>query len=251
MQTIWVVRSIYANELDVNGLGTSSAMAIPVPFDGEPKDGSVLCTTSSGYKLCDRAYDPSAFGVVSLMPAVSFELDGGSNGTAPVMSAGKTFVLISSANGSIKKGDYVTTSTQPGIAQKAMKSGYVLGTALEDFNETDPLRTGKILISVSIRPTVLSKGAGENLLDLIKEGVDAAFLSPLASLRYIVAAVVVASSVIMGFIYFGRVARSGVEAIGRNPLAGKRIQASVVINVFLTLIIMGGGVLIAYMVLII
>ena len=239
-----------SSEVDTQTFNAASAMAIQVPITEEVKDGQVICSTESGNKLCTRAYDPSTFGVVSNTPALSFEADVEQSGTAPVMSSGKTFVLVSSANGTITKSDYITSSSVPGVAQKAIKSGYILGTALEDYNETDPQKVGKILVSVSIRPAILSKGAGENLIDLIREGVDAAFLSPLASLRYIVAAVVVAASVILGFIYFGRVARSGVEAIGRNPLAGQRIQASVIINVFLTMIIMGGGVLIAYVVLI-
>lgn len=229
---------------------SSSGIAVPIPIIGEAKDGAIVCSTEQGSTLCQKAYDPGTFGVITFDPAVSFKLDISQEDHQSVISSGKAYVLVSTLKGPIKKGDFITSSITAGVGMKAVKSGYVLGSALQDFNESDPNKVGKILISVSIRPAVLSSGAGANLIELIREGVDAAFLTPLAALRYVIASIIIAASVILGFLYFGKIAKSGVEAVGRNPLAGRRIQTSVVLNVILTIVIMGGGLLLAYIVLV-
>jgi hypothetical protein len=228
---------------------SSSGIAVPIPVAGEVKDGYIICSTATGNIPCDKAYDPGAFGVIALSPAISFNQDSPQAGYHPIISSGKTYVLVSSLKGVIKKGDFVTSSVTSGVGMKATKSGYVLGSALEDWSDVDPTKIGKILVSVSIRPAILSSGAGANLIEMIREGVDAAFMTPLAALRYVIASIIIAASVILGFIYFGKIAKSGVEAVGRNPLAGARIQSSVLINVVLTILIMGGGLLVAYIVL--
>ena len=71
---------------------------------------------------------------------------------------------------------------------------------------------------------------------------------PTKSLRYIFAFLILAASVIIGFMYFGKVAKSGVEALGRNPLAARRIQAAVFLELLLTLGIISLGVLFAYLI---
>jgi len=235
----------------VFALEISSGVAVTVPvIDENIADGNIICSSEGGYSLCRTAYSPKMYGVISLAPAVLLESSSSSINAKPVMTAGKAYVLVTTVTGPIKKGDFVTSSETAGVGQKALKSGYVLGTALEDYEESDPTKTGRILVSISIKPAILSTRAGTNLIQMIKEGVDAAFLSPLSALRYVVAAIVVVSSVILGLVFFGKVARSGVEAVGRNPLAGKTIQASVLFNVFLTILIMGAGLFIAYLVLI-
>jgi F0F1-type ATP synthase membrane subunit c/vacuolar-type H+-ATPase subunit K len=163
----------------------------------------------------------------------------------PVLSLGKAMVQASVAVGAIKTGDYLTSSTIPGKVEKATKSGYVMGIALEDL-ESD----GKVLTSVDIKPVIVSGSQKVNLLDTAKQALLAPYLSPLASLRYILAGLAAATAFVLGFIYFGRVARSGVEAIGRNPLAGRMIQFSVILNLLLTVVIMATGLVIAYLILV-
>ena len=65
------------------------------------------------------------------------------------------------------------------------------------------------------------------------------------------AGIVALVSVLAGLIFFGKVARGGIEAIGRNPLASKMIWLSVVMNVVLTTAIMLVGVAIGYLILVI
>lgn len=228
-------------------------IAVSVMINGEVLDGAVICATKEGYTLCRRSSDPNMFGVVSLEPSVQFvsESTPSAKSQYPVVSGGRAQVRVSSINGVIKAGDFVTSSEKAGLAGKALKSGYVLGTAVDAWETEDPDQAGVIGVNLGIKPAVMSAKATTNLIDMIKSGVEASFLSPLSALRYVVAGIVVTASVVAGLIFFGKVARSGIEAIGRNPLAGRTIQFSVVMNVILTAVIMLIGVAIGYLILII
>lgn len=48
--------------------------------------------------------------------------------------AGRFPVKISTENGEIKVGDFLTSSPKPGIVMKALEPGRVIGIALEPFN---------------------------------------------------------------------------------------------------------------------
>ena len=227
----------------------SSGVALSVPVIGEIADSSVLCSTEQGNTLCTKEYDPNMLGVVTTQAAISLEPTTPQFNAASVVSGGKTNVKVSNESGAIKAGDYLTSSSKPGLAKKALKSGYVLGIALQDLPEDQS--EGQIMVSIAIKPAVLSTGAGENLMDLIREGVQGAFLSPLSALRYIVASILVIATIVFAFLHFGKMAKSGVEAIGRNPLASGNIQAGLLINVVLSMFIIAVGVLVAYLVLVI
>ncbi|HCR35422.1 hypothetical protein A2130_03135 [Candidatus Woesebacteria bacterium GWC2_33_12] len=226
----------------------SSGFAISIPVKSDNIfDGAIVCSTGSGYSLCDKSYNPNMYGVISLNPSIYF--DSSTNGSYPVVANGKVYILVKGGVDTIKVGDYITTSDSPGIGQKAQKSGYVMGSALEEYNETDNSKTKKILVSIGIKPAILSQQAGTNLLQMIKEGIDGAFLSPLSALRYVVAGVVVMSTVVFGMLHFGKIAKSGVEALGRNPLAGKTIQFGILLNVVMTIGIMVSGLGIGFLIL--
>lgn len=228
----------------------AQGVAISTPVQGETFNGAIICSdTTNIYSLCSREYDSNIFGVVTTNPSVSF--DSGVKGSILVGSSGNASVMVTSANGAIKRGDYITTSKIAGVGQLAKKSGYVLGTALEDFSNNDPTAKGTILVNLSPRPAVLTAGAGNNLIQLMTEGFSGAFESPLAALRYIVAGILVIVSVVFGLLHFGKIAKSGVEALGRNPLAAKTIQFGIVLNVLIAIVIMGVGVGIGYVVLVI
>jgi len=213
------------------------AVSMDLPVEGMI-DGSIIC----GSTLCSIPYDASVMGVYTENPAILLEntsLVGGK----PVISSGKVYVRF---EGSIKKNEYVTTSDKPGVGQKATRNGYVLGTAAEDF--AGP--SGKILVSLGMRPAVLASGTADNLWEALRQGLSSLYLTPLSALRYAMAMIITLAAFVLAFIYFGRVAKSGVEAVGRNPLAGKTIEFTVIINVILTGVIMASGLLLAYLILV-
>jgi len=215
--------------------------------DSSVSDGDVLCFSDGKIVKCSQEYQVDLYGVFSDSPALALDDSGLERGKL-MLDSGRVAVKVSTENGEVKKGDFVTSSKRAGIAEKATKSGNVLGVALEDYTGSD---VGKIAVQVDIRPAIVATSARSNILETLKLGLLAPTLSPLASLRYLLAILVVIITFVLGFIYFGKVARTGVEAMGRNPLASRIIAVGVAFNLALTLAIMGGGLLIAYVILII
>lgn len=221
-------------------------VAASVLISGTVVDGDVVCNEGGETKACVSAYDSGIYGVYVTEPAIVLE-NLSQTEAKSVMVSGRAYVRVNDTNGQVKKGDYVTSSDAVGVGQKATKSGYVLGTALEDTEGTE----GKVLVLIAAKQAfVTQQNKSENLLLTIKDALLSPSLTPLASLRYMLAAVIASAAFILGFWYFGRVAKSGVEAVGRNPLAGRLIQFSVILNLLLTALIMGSGLVIAYLILV-
>ena len=228
----------------------STGLALPIPIaDKNVKDGDIITSDPTGYKLSNTTYDPNVYGVVSTSPAISLKKTDGSK-TYRVITTGIAYVRVSTINGPIKKNDQITTSTIVGAGQKATTNGFVIGVALENYNNSDPKAVGKILVSVNPRFNAAFKASAANLLESIRTVSASPLLSPLTTLRYLLAAFIAIASFVLGFMYFGRIARTGVEALGRNPLAARIIQLGIVINVLLTALIILVGIGIAYLILI-
>ena len=231
---------------------SSSGVAISIPIkDKAAKDGSIISSTPNGYIASTITYDPAIYGVLILNPATYIINKGGKGGidAKPVITFGKAFVQVSTVNGAIKTNDYVTTSNFAGVGQKSTNNGYVIGTALENYNNSDPKKIGKILIVVDPHFNGSFLALRGNILRSLKSASGATGVAPLTSLRYLIAAIIAIIAFVLGFLYFGKVARSGVEAMGRNPLAGRMIQFGVILNLLFTVTIVGVGLGIAYLIL--
>ncbi len=226
---------------------TGVAVSVSIT-DEEAQAGDIVCSKQDGHTRCSREYDSNIFGVIVESPAIYLESQEMENSRL-VASSGTATVRVTAANGNIAVGDFITSSENPGVGQRADKNGFVLGTALQAYEPADANQVGELLVSLNTRPTTIQSDVQGNLLDLLSQGLASTILTPLDALRYILASVVVILSFVMGFIYFGRVAKTGVEAIGRNPLAGRVIEFTVVLHIVLTLAIAGGGVGLAYLIL--
>lgn len=238
-----LVIQVIAAEEDYAGLATTVKI-----LDKNVKPGSIVSTSDKGYALSSKNYDSRIYGVTTQTPGVAIE-NIPATGSAYVVYKGQTKVLVTTANGAIAKNDIITSSSAPGIGMKADVNGFVLGTAMEDYNGKG---TGTILVSVAPHfNDSFTKGVTRNIFEILRNARNSAALSPLEALRYLVAALVALLSFVLGFVYFGRVAQRGVEAIGRNPLAGRFIETSVIINVLLTALIIIVGLGVAYLILII
>src|SRR5581483_4842577 len=156
---------------------------------------------------------------------------------------------VTTTNGDIKAGDDLTSSKIPGVAMRADKNGYVIGTALADYSNPDKGAVGTIRVALNIHPRINVTTGRQNILEMLRSGLSGLGVDPVSALRYVLASGMVLVSFAIGFIYFGRIAKSGVEAIGRNPLAGVRIQASVFLNVSILLGVVVAGLVVAYLIL--
>ncbi|PIS14645.1 hypothetical protein COT64_01600 [Candidatus Shapirobacteria bacterium CG09_land_8_20_14_0_10_39_12] len=240
--------TVFAQEA---GEKISSGIAISVSVMGEDiQNGSIISSTPEGYVLSSTAYDPTVYGVVSFSPAVSFETQ--SVNSYSVISLGKVYLRVATGNGAIKEGDLLTTSKIPGVGQKATEDGFTIGTALENFESSNVNEIGLILVNFKPQYNVAVSGTGRgiNLIRTIKLAAASPFLSPLTSLRYLLAVVLTAVSFILGFLHYGRFAKMGIESLGRNPLASKTISAGIIFNILMTTVIIGAGLFLAYLILV-
>lgn len=218
-----------------------------LPIEEKVEDGDVIISDVGSYKKSVKPYDSNLVGVVSFNSAVSFGSEATPSGSFyPVASRGNAEVKVTTENGAIKKGDLITASNQIGVAMKATREGYVLGTALEGYSKGG---IGKIAVSLNVRPYYGETLSNRTLAQLFNLARLAIQEGPVTVFRYLLAAAIVILSCVAGFLIFGRVAASGVEGLARNPLMGKKIQFSVILNTMITLAIMGVGTFIAYLLL--
>lgn len=225
--------------VNANAVSLSISNFVPI-IDRQVKNGHIIISTAKGYSLSHQPYEQNMVGIVSLNSAVVFSGQSSSN-SYPIVNSGKAAVLVSTVNGPIKKGDLVTTSTVAGVGMKANKSGYVLGMALSDYQAETGDQVGLVPVSLNIHYATLNINVAGNLLDVFKLSSLATYEQPLTVFKYFIAGLIVFSSFFFGFFVFGRVAGKGVEALGRNPLAGKMIEMGIITNVVITVVIILSG----------
>ena len=237
-------RSIFSN---VQGAATLGVAHIVEMKDKKVKDGSVISATDKGAVVSTLAYDPQVLGVVARDAAIILNTSG-ANGL-PIISTGTVYILVSTREGNIKKGDLLASSIIPGVAVKATKSGYVLGTALEDDTNSNTKQVDKIAADLNLHYFNSKPTFPGTLSDIFKVALLPTKEAPTPLFKYIVAAIVVIGSFILGFMSFGRTAAKGVEALGRNPAASKIIHLGIIFNVMIVGLIIFAGMAIAFLIL--
>jgi hypothetical protein len=187
--------------------------------------------------------------------------------TIYVATTGRFTVLVSDQNSNIAIGDYVTVSSVSGIGMKASSSDQiVLGRAIESFDGDDSnqvvstatvkdaknnekqLRIGQILVGIDVSKNPLLK-TDNSLPSILRKASELIAGHPVSSARvYIGLAVLAIASIISGSILYSAV-RSGMIAVGRNPLGKKVIIKSLMQVVIISTIIFLSGVFGVYLLL--
>lgn len=212
--------------------------------DTEAEEGDILVLTDQGLARASRSYDNKSFGVIANQPILVYqnkEIEG-----KPVVRSGIVTVSVTTLNGDIKYGDYITSSSISGKGQKALESGYVIGIALSDFSKDGAeeidgpkgkVALGKIPVAIRIEyaeltnPRFFGRLFGFIGSSLLENVIDPQKLGTL--IRYMAAALILLLSFTFGFLTFSRSISKSIEAIGRNPLAKNAIQVSMIINIAL------------------
>ncbi len=120
----------YAENIAVSDASIEAADV--VTMDPNKHESAVKATTP---------YDGAALGVISTSPgfltnATSVDTATGAD-QRPLALSGRVPVKVSTMNGVIHQGDYLTSSSIPGFAMKATGSGAVIGVAMADFTGTE------------------------------------------------------------------------------------------------------------------
>ena len=227
-------------------VGTSTSLQIA---DADSKTGQIVAHTTEQFTLTKEPFDTEIFGVIVENSFLSL-LDTADSEARLVMQSGKAQILVSTANGEIKKGTYITSSTIPGVGQKAEKTGYVVGKALEDYTPSNPDEPGLVWATIEPKTAYINNTVKTNLLEAIRTGALSPLLNPVESLRYILAALIVAATFIIGFSTFGKSSGRSIEAMGRNPLAQSSIRTAMIFNMLLSFGVMLVGLALAYLILV-
>lgn len=196
--------------------------------DKDARAGDIISSTDSGIFRSSKAYDAQIIGVIVEFPVIS--VGNKTSTTVGLLSSGRAQVNVSASGGAIKPGDFITSSTTPGVGQKATSGGYVLGKALAAWEDTS--QNGRIPAIIGVgyfSQTQSASGLLGAILSFLSLGLRDSQNYPLV-LRYIAAAIV--AIVTFGFATFSflRFMRNGIEAIGRNPLAKNVIISGMVLN---------------------
>jgi hypothetical protein len=126
----------------------------------EPGDVVVIDPAASGISIrrSQKPYAPALVGVISASPAIRISQDQSdpareSRSAAPdqypVAAIGRVAVKVCADNGPIHPGDYLTSSSRPGVAIKATTKGPVIGKALQPFTGQD-VHSIQLLINVTV-----------------------------------------------------------------------------------------------------
>lgn len=237
-----------AGTQQVQGAATLGVANMVSVKDKNIPDGSILSASPKGAILSAIPYDSQVVGVVSRDAGIIISSSEDPN-SVPVISQGIVYVLVSTQQGNIKKNDLVTTSTIKGVGVKATNSGYVLGSALEDYSSNDAKKVGKIAVNLSLHYFNSRPSLAGTLTDIVKIAILPTNDAPAPIFKYIVAALVVLGSFVLGFLSFGRTAAKGVEALGRNPSASAIIHLGIIFNVGIVIAIVLAGLVVAFLIL--
>lgn len=214
------------------------------------EDGDIIVQdTITGVLRKSRALDSEeVFGVVARQNPVVYRTSGEG---VPVVRSGEVMVNVTLLNGPIQAGDYVVASEVAGSGQKVARSTrHLVGIALEGFTG-DESDTGQVRVALRMGGEFRQRDLRQ-IASLYLEELGLSALNVFANAervdlfaRYLIAALIVLVSVWFSFRYFGRNVTQGLESIGRNPLASRRIQTMILLNVLLIAGVVIGAILLA------
>jgi len=240
-----IITIIFLIKIDVNGQNTDISLSLIVQnVPSGPVSGLVVVESGGIYTLSSTRSDTKVVGVITETPSMTLRKSNNPQSYF-VNNSGVGLVRASNKSGKISKGDGLATSDVIGTVVKASPGEYTLGVALEDFD------TEQGLLKLDIRPGYIQStdSVNRSLLSIVRSGTQSLYLSPINSLRYVLAAIIGIASFLFGFSIFSKISGSGIQALGRNPLARKSIEFNIIIEFILNIAIIVFGLVIAYFIL--
>ena len=208
------------------------------------QDGDTVKTTS-------LPYDPKLYGIVV-----------NDNGQIHAVQTGNVKMIVTDQNGDVQVGDFITSSSIPGMGMKATQSGTVAGTVVEILQDQGMIeyrgmkvRSELITVSLGIKNQqihqVETKKQPKNnaLLDFLRSTIKKVpYLQKQPHVDSAISLLHYGSALILGILliliiisYYGRILLKGVEAMGRNPRASTQIKLSMALSILfaMTLSLLG------------
>jgi hypothetical protein len=183
-----------------------------------------------------------------------------------VTTTGRVNVLASDQGGPIATGDYISISAINGVAMKADGGqSEIIGKAVQPFTgnsntlgtanitnslgKTVQVSLGFVVVDLAIASNPLSIKSNDYVPSFLSKAATSVAAKPVSAARIYIsfAIIIIASFLTANMIYSG--IRSGMIAIGRNPLSKKSIIRSLIQTVIAGLIIFLGGIFGVYLLL--
>jgi len=231
------------------GYATSGTIATGsmVALDAKSSGSVVVADTTNSGRL---------FGVVVPPSSASISLSGTGNSQVQVVTSGTAAVLVSTAGGDIKVGDYITISPIAGVGQKVGDSSTrVIGTAQADFNgsgdgvtkRTIDTGSGKKEVAIGQIPVVISvstytstdgkqKYVVPNWLQSLSNTLAGKAVSPI---RIIAALLILIVSLVSVTVLLYAAVRNSIISIGRNPLSRSSVLGGMIQVMGIAAVILG------------
>lgn len=183
-----------------------------------------------------------------------------------VANSGPMSVLVSNQNGPVKSGDYLAVSAVAGVAMKADDTQkFVIGRAMSDFNGTSGIigslklkdtvgkesnvSIGRVKIDLNIASNPLYQKSASFVPAFAAKAAASIADKPVSVARiYLGMAVLAVTACITSIVMYSGI-RSGMIAVGRNPLSKKSIMRSLFQTVIAGLIIFLAGIFAVYLLL--
>jgi hypothetical protein len=183
-----------------------------------------------------------------------------------VSNNGQHNVLVSTQNGAVAEGDYVTISSIAGVGMKAgVDEALVVGKALKAFSgatDTDstatiktskgtkPVSLGRIPVAVSISHNpAYTRTREAGVPQFLSKAAEVVTNEPVSAFRiYASLTIMLLTFILSGSLLYSGV-RTSLTAIGRNPLARHSIFQSLLQVMLVSIIIFTIGIIAVYLLL--
>ncbi|OGD96076.1 hypothetical protein A3F02_03195 [Candidatus Curtissbacteria bacterium RIFCSPHIGHO2_12_FULL_38_9b] len=226
---IGLVLLFWARDAFAQELPTLGGVAVNVEVaDDQAAEGDIISIVEGKLQRSSEEYDIKMYGVIVASPVLSVAPK--SDTTKSVITSGSAQVKVSAQTEAIKTGDFITTSQNPGVGQKATASGFIVGKALADYENSQ--EAGIIPVEVNIGFFEVAPNT-RGLLNSILTNLNNAFKAPKSLqslLRYILAFIVGTMTFIAATFSFIKFTSTGIEALGRNPMAKRTIIVSMLLS---------------------
>ncbi len=183
-----------------------------------------------------------------------------------VATTGHFDVFVSTQNGPIKPGDYITVSGLDGVGMKSgTKEPVIVGHALASFDGkagaisttsvkdsagvAHQVSLGRIQVDVGVARNPNFKSPASNIPEFLQKAATAIAGKPVPAVRiYLGITIFLVSTIVATSLLYGGV-RSGIISIGRNPLSKKSIIKGMMQVVLVGLTIFISGIFAVYLLL--
>ena len=183
-----------------------------------------------------------------------------------VATTGKFMVLVSNQNGPVKVGDYLAISAISGVAMKAgvdeqqvigkasgnfTGSGNVISTidVKDQLGKTTKVAIGRVSVDIAIAHNPLNQKTVDHVPAFLSNLAKAVANKSVSVARIYLSSVIFFFTTVITSIMLYSGIRSGMIAVGRNPLSKKSIIKSLIQTVIAGLIVFIVGILAVYLLL--